>query len=82
MLAYIFLIIVAYFAYRLLVGLVLPLLRAGRLVRQEFAKQHSEQAPGTPPEGHFGSPGGHFGSARTKPDWDKMGDYIDFEEVK
>jgi hypothetical protein len=90
---YIILIILGYFLFRFVMTVVVPVFRATKMVRREFAKaQESFRAgsgyPGDSQSGYSGGPG--FGPkvypsdaqhGRKNPNWDKMGDYIDFEEV-
>jgi hypothetical protein len=89
MLVDIFLLIMGYFLFRLIFNLVLPIVRATRMVRSQFAQTQEDirrgqtgatsgpKSGGRPPHAN---PGG-AGTGPT-PNWDKMGDYIDFEEVK
>jgi hypothetical protein len=72
------LLIVGFFLFRLIVNVVLPVMRTIRHVRNEFV----HQAPPTPGATPKPSPSSPAGGPRSKPNWDKMGDYIDFEEVK
>lgn len=74
MLGYFLLLILGYFLFRLIFNLILPIIRSTRVIRQGFAHMHEETRPKpTPP------PNAHKNAS---PNWDKMGDYIDFEEVK
>ena len=73
-----FLLILGFFLFRLIINVVLPVMRTVRDVRREFVHQ-TQPTPGpTPKPGPSSPAGGH----KSKPNWDKMGDYIDFEEVK
>jgi hypothetical protein len=76
---YFFLIILGFFLFRLIVSVVLPITRTVRQVRREFAHQQAahQQASATPKPGPA-SPAG----TKAQPNWDKLGDYIDFEDVK
>ena len=62
--------LVGYFLFRLIFNVVVPVTRTVRMVRREFAHQETPR-PETPPA-----------DVKKTPNWDKMGDYIDFEEVK
>jgi hypothetical protein len=76
---YLFLFILGYFIFKLVTNFILPVMRTVRVVRKEFA-QHQADAntvPGTGPQRPNPPAGG-----KPTPNWDKMGDYIDFEEVK
>ncbi|HEY4155189.1 MAG TPA: hypothetical protein VGM24_07170 [Puia sp.] len=78
-----FLAILLYLLYRFIVGLVIPIFRTTRHVRQQF-QQMNGQGPGQAP----GQPDAGGPQTRTKtrdaahPDTSKVGEYIDFEEVK
>jgi hypothetical protein len=79
---YLALFLVGYFFFKLISGVVLPVMRTVRVVRREFnQQQQGPMGPGTAPRY-----GNNAGPAQTDdkkaPNWDKMGDYIDFEEVK
>ncbi|TDW99794.1 hypothetical protein [Dinghuibacter silviterrae] len=78
-LLYFFLLILGFFLFSLIVRVVLPVMRTVRQVRRQFAHQQAahQHTTATPKPGPS-SPAG----TKTNPNWDKMGDYIDFEEVK
>jgi hypothetical protein len=73
-----FLAIVGYLAYRFLVGFLLPIYQSTREVKRQFRHMRQPDGPGSDPQGH---PDSH---SNTKPDGKskKVGEYIDFEEVK
>jgi len=81
--------ILGYFLFRLIFNLILPIVRSTKAVRQQFARMQEEARPGQGAAGHQGA-SQNRGSAQSAsgaapkptPNWDKMGDYIDFEEVK
>jgi hypothetical protein len=91
---YLILIILGYFLFRFIMTVVVPVFRATKMVRREFAKAQEtfrggNGYPGDSQSGFGGGPGfgpqvypGNTQSGRKDPNWDKMGDYIDFEEVK
>jgi len=79
-----FLAILFYLLYRFVTGFLIPVFRTTRHVRQQF-NQMNGQAGGKPP----GSPGSATQNASGNPPRDtahpntsKVGEYIDFEEVK
>ncbi len=80
---YILLAILGYILYRLIFNLILPIVRSTRMVREQFAQMQDDlhrpgqTGPKPAPNPAKGSAGNH-----AAPNWDKMGDYIDFEEVK
>ncbi|HTJ14731.1 MAG TPA: hypothetical protein VL547_21980 [Dinghuibacter sp.] len=65
------LLIVGLFLFRLIAGVVLPVVRTAKVIRREFEEQARPRPTPNP-----------AAPAKGKPNWDKMGDYIDFEEVK
>jgi hypothetical protein len=94
---YLLLFLVGYFFFRLISNVILPVMRTVRVVRQEFHRQAdgTQEGPMGPGGGTMGrgAAGGRQGygqngnapnpqSPKSAPNWDKMGDYIDFEEVK
>lgn len=74
---YFFLLILGFFLFRLFVNVVLPVIRTVRQVRRQFVHQEANREQSMPKPGPA-SPAG----TKSQPNWDKMGDYIDFEEVK
>lgn len=65
------LLIVGLFLFRIISGVVLPVMRTAKVIRREFEEQSRPRPTPNP-----------AASSKEKPNWDKMGDYIDFEEVK
>ena len=71
-----FLVIAAYLLYRFLTGFLIPVFRTTRHIRQQFGKMNGkpgaerQEKPGTPDQN------------TTRPNTSKVGEYIDFEEVK
>jgi len=69
--------ILAYLFYRLVFNFILPIYRTTRQVKKGFREMHekmNQQFGGTNTENTGPTPG--------RPDNNKVGDYIDFEEVK
>lgn len=91
---YLILIILGYFLFRFIMTVVVPVFRATKMVRREFVKaqetfRSGNGYPDDSQSGFGGGPGfgpqvypGNAQHGRKDPNWDKMGDYIDFEEVK
>ncbi len=71
---YLFLILFLYIMYRFIVGFVIPVSRATKTMRQQFAdvKQRMEQEQQPSGASH----------PTEKPRYDVEGEYIPFEEVK
>jgi hypothetical protein len=75
------LIILGYLVYRFIAGFLFPLFRTTSHMRQQFQNMNREQN---------GQPGGHSTNGTrpaepppaSKPGPSKVGEYIDFEEVK
>jgi hypothetical protein len=69
-----------YILYRFFTGFLIPVFRASRRMRQQFQDMNQQQGagPGTSGNGARSSkpPG------KRKPNTAKIGEYIDFEEVK
>jgi hypothetical protein len=78
-LLYLFLFILGYFVFRLVANFILPVLRTVRVVRREFARHQADASAGTGAAAQRPNPPA---GGKPTPNWDKMGDYIDFEEVK
>lgn len=74
---FIFLLALGFFLFRLIVNVVLPVMRTVRVVHRAFDQQGQQGRPAGPQPSPSSPAGG-----KSKPNWDKMGDYIDFEEVK
>ena len=77
-----FLAILFYLLYRLVTGFLIPVFRTTRHVREQF-NQMNGQAGGPPPE----SPGASGADTRkthdtAHPNTSKVGEYIDFEDIK
>jgi len=74
------LIIVGYLAYRFIAGFLFPLFRTTSHMRQQFHNMNREPngqpGPGTNGAGPSQPP------PASKPESSKVGEYIDFEEVK
>lgn len=75
-LSFLFFAFLAYLGYKLLVGVVLPIYRTTRQVRKTFQDMNAQmRSQTTPPNGTAQQPQ----AAESKP---RLGEYIDFEEVK
>jgi hypothetical protein len=77
--------ILGYCLYKLIFNLILPIVRSTRVIRQGFSRMQEEMHPGQDRTGPKPTPSPHARTSSGKapsPNWDKMGDYIDFEEVK
>jgi hypothetical protein len=78
--------ILIYLLYRFTAGFLIPLFRASNQMRQQF-RNMNQQSPGNDPHGNPGNsnPGSngtnHTGKT-TGSGSSKVGEYIDFEEVK
>jgi len=66
-----------YFAYRVIVNLIIPVFRATRQVRQNFRDLNERMN-----DMHQQNAGGGQGSETTAEPRQKAGEYIDFEEIK
>ena len=75
------LLFLGYLLYRFIGGFLIPLFRASRQVRQQF-QDMKQNASGQP--NHNGQTGHSGPSAASKPESapSKVGEYIDFEEIK
>ncbi len=80
--------LLGYLLFRFVVGFLIPVFRTTRKMREQFSQMN--QTPGSRPPGSTGGFSGAGQSAggtssnhtdRT-PDASKVGEYIDFEEVK
>jgi hypothetical protein len=71
----------AYLAYRFIAGFLIPLFRTTRHMRQQFQDMAGGNQNGpaekTPTDSPSATPNGHSTSGSSK-----VGEYIDFEEVK
>lgn len=80
---YVVLFLVGYFFFRLISNVILPVMRTVRVVRREFQEQGQGGQDAQRRSNGNSQPGnGQPGQQKNSPNWDKMGDYIDFEEVK
>lgn len=77
---YILLLILGYCLYKLIFSLVIPFARTYRVIRRGFAQMQEEARPQQ--QQHWNGAPKAGGAPKRTPNWDKMGDYIDFEEVK
>jgi hypothetical protein len=73
-----FLAIAGYLAYRFLVGFLLPIYQSTREVKRQFRHMRQPGGSGSDPQGN---PDSHS-NAKPKGKSKKVGEYIDFEEVK
>jgi hypothetical protein len=78
--------ILIYLLYRFTAGFLIPLFRASNQMRQQF-RNMNQQSPGNDPHGNPGNSNpGSNGTSQTGKTPDsgssKVGEYIDFEEVK
>jgi hypothetical protein len=88
----IFLAILFYLLYRFITGFLIPVFRTTRHVRERFSQMKGQQMnnpPGADANRQAGGPGtstqntGHDQSRRNRrPNTSKVGEYIDFEDVK
>ncbi|HZK64989.1 MAG TPA: DUF4834 family protein [Puia sp.] len=79
-----FLAILFYLLYRLFTGFLIPVFRTTRHVRQQF-NQKNGQTGGQAPQSPGATPPDHSGKTTrdtSRPNTSKVGEYIDFEEVK
>ncbi len=78
--------ILFYLLYRFIGGFLIPLFRASRQMRQQFhdMNQHAQNGgqTGPPPNAGPGSNGSGQAGKTPKSGTSKVGEYIDFEEVK
>jgi hypothetical protein len=73
MLLFLFYLFLAYLAYQLIFNFVLPIYRTTKQVRRGFRDMQDRM------NGHAAA---QSGQPASKPEEKKVGDYIDFEEVK
>ena len=88
----IFLAILFYLLYRFVTGFLITVFRTTRQVREQFSRMKGEQTnqqPGSGATGNSGEAGASTQNAAPKgsranrrPNTAKVGEYIDFEEVK
>jgi hypothetical protein len=79
----IFLAILFYLLYRLFTGFLIPVFRTTRHVRQQFSQMNGQA--GQTPRNPGAAPGDRSGKTTgdsSHPNTSKVGEYIDFEEVK
>jgi Domain of unknown function (DUF4834) len=76
--------ILFYMLYRFIGGFLIPLFRASRQMRQQFhdTKSQANGQPDNPPNPGSGSAGTSSKADNPKSGSSKVGEYIDFEEVK
>ena len=78
--------ILFYLLYRFIGGFLLPLFRTTRQMRQQFQEMNGKPPAGgqagNPPNSGNGSTGTTGGAEAPKSGSSKVGEYIDFEEVK
>ena len=88
----IFLAILFYLLYRFITGFLIPVFRTTRQVREQFSQMKGQQMNNQPGSGTNGNSGGAGATtqnaapkgsrANRRPNTSKVGEYIDFEEVK
>ena len=88
----IFLAILFYLLYRFITGFLIPVFRITKHVREQFSQMKGQQMNNQPGSGRAGAGGGPDASthnaapkssrAGRRPNTSKVGEYIDFEEVK
>jgi len=84
----IFLAILFYLLYRFITGFLIPVFRTTKHVREQFSQMRGGQMNNQPDSGAAGSTGATQNAtpkgSRTgrRPNSSKVGEYIDFEEVK
>ena len=76
--------ILTYLLYRFIGGFLIPLFRTTRQMRQQFhdVNRQSNGQTGNPPNSSNGSAGTTGSTDNHKSGTSKVGEYIDFEEVK
>lgn len=74
--------IVFYVLYRFIFNFVVPIARTTRQVRQQFRNMQEMHERGTAQEFYTGEVKNNGKSPERKPNTGKVGEYIDFEEVK
>ena len=87
-----FLAILFYLLYRFITGFLIPVFRTTKHVRQQFSQMNGQQMNTPPGSGTTGPAGGSQASphnaapkrsrAGRHPNTSKVGEYIDFEEIK
>lgn len=88
----IFLTILFYLLYRFITGFLIPVFRTTKHVREQFSQMKGQQMNNQPGSGTTGPAGGpdafphnaasNGSRASRRPNTSKVGEYIDFEEVK
>ena len=83
----IFLAILFYLLYRFITGFLIPVFRTTKHVREQFSQMKGRQMNNQPGSGTAGPAGEPHASpkgsrAGRRPNTSKVGEYIDFEEVK
>jgi hypothetical protein len=77
------LIILGYLLYRFIAGFLVPLFRTTSQMRQQFHDMNRQPPPGGQPGNPSNSGNGTAGKPEaSKTETSKVGEYIDFEEVK
>ena len=76
--------LLVYLLYRFVAGFLVPLYRASRQMRQQFHNMNGRPPAGGPTPNSPNSDGSATGHQETnsKSGTSKVGEYIDFEEVK
>jgi Domain of unknown function (DUF4834) len=75
--------LLVYLLYRFIAGFLVPLYRTSRQMRQQFRDMHNHtSAGGTPPKAPQPGQPPQDQAANQKTGTAKVGEYIDFEEVK
>ncbi len=80
-----FYILLGYLLFRFITGFVIPVFRTTRNVREQFSQMNQNQGRQQPPNGPASAAPGNPAagtSSQRHPDASKVGEYIDFEEVK
>jgi hypothetical protein len=74
--------ILGYFLYRFIAGFLVPLFRATGQMRQQFHNMNQQPPPGGQPGNPTNSKASGEQPGPTGQGSEKVGEYIDFEEVK
>ena len=75
--------ILFYLIYRFIGGFIIPLFRTTRTMRQQFNNMNGENNGQTGQSGQHSTDTGNKEPAKNqKPDSAKVGEYIDFEEIR
>ena len=77
MFSFLFYAFLAYLLYRLIFHFIIPIYRTTKQVKRSFRSMHEQMHQNTPPHNPA-----HKDEPYQKPGKGKVGDYIDFEEVK